>query len=48
MQLKYQTCIICFGVEEGTEVQTKSMEKPISKIISENFPNLRTDMDIQK
>jgi hypothetical protein len=32
------------GIEKGTEIQTKGTE---TKIIAENFPNLRKDIDTQ-
>ena len=35
------------GIEEGTEVQTKGMNNLFNEIISENFPNLKNEMENQ-
>ena len=33
------------GIEEGTEIQTKGMNNLFNEIISENFPNLKNEME---
>jgi hypothetical protein len=35
------------GIEEGEEVQAKGICNIFNKIITENFPNLKTDLPIQ-
>ena len=35
------------GIEEGTEKQTKGMNKLFNKILSEYFPNLKNEMENQ-
>ena len=35
------------GIEEGTERQTKGMNKLFNEKISENFPNLKNEMENQ-
>ena len=35
------------GIEEGTEIQTKGMNNLFNEIISENFPNLKNEMENQ-
>ena len=35
------------GIEEGTEIQTKGLNNLFNKIISENFPNLKNEMENQ-
>ena len=35
------------GNKEGTEIQTKGMNNLFNKIISENFPNLKNEMENQ-
>ena len=35
------------GIEEGTEKQTKGMNNLFNEIISENFPNLKNEMENQ-
>ena len=34
-------------IDEGTEIQTKGMYHLFNKIISENFPNLKNEMENQ-
>ena len=34
-------------IEEGTEIQTKGMNKLFCEIISNNFPNLKNEMENQ-
>jgi hypothetical protein len=36
-----------FGIEEGTEIQTKGIENILSEMLPEKFPNLGETMDIQ-
>ena len=33
------------GIKEGTEKQTKGMNNLVNEIISENFPNLKNEME---
>ena len=35
------------GIEEDTEIQTKGMNNLFNEIISENFPNLKNEMENQ-
>ena len=35
------------GIEEGLEKQTKGMKNLFNEIISENFPNLKNEMENQ-
>ena len=35
------------GIEEGTEKQTKEMNRLFNEIISENFPNMMTEVENQ-
>ena len=35
------------GIEEGTEIQTKGMDNLFNEIISENFQNLKNEMENQ-
>ena len=35
------------GIEEGTEIYTKGMNNLVNEIISENFPNLKNEMENQ-
>ena len=35
------------GIEEGTEIQTKERNNLFDEIISENFPNLKNEMENQ-
>ena len=35
------------GIEEGAEIQTEGMNKLFNEIISENFPNLKNEMENQ-
>ncbi|KAG3259357.1 hypothetical protein H1C71_028936, partial [Ictidomys tridecemlineatus] len=35
------------GIEEGTEIQTKGMSNLLNEIITENFPEIKKETDIQ-
>ena len=35
------------GIEEGTEIQTKGISNLFNEMISENFPNMKSEMENQ-